>query len=312
MSVRRSNGSSRAGTPRPDYYAGIRGGSRVHRAAEDLRPLGRNRDGRQNRNGDVPPDGAGRRVPATGSRSRSGRSFRPARRYRRMVSDPVPATGPYVIRPRVGEPASARSQPRTSASGIAVARGPTAIADEIVVTLGFAERQPTTVDVAQGRADVANGFVAFSPRVADFETQHPAQVHTTPAPTTFFWYLNTTRASVRRRPCAPGRQLRPRPRRAAYGIVGGPEAAQPTCQVLPPNFPGYRPYCPYTANAGAGGAWSAPDLAKARELVRESGTGGRARRVLDAFERAERRGRRTFRAETFTQLGYRFSVRRLR
>ena len=30
-------------------------------------------------------------------------------------------------------------------------------------------------------------------------------------------------------------------------IAGGPEAAQPTCQLLPPNFPGYRPYCPFTA-----------------------------------------------------------------
>ena len=24
----------------------------------------------------------------------------------------------------------------------------------------------------------------------------------------------------------------------------------PTCQILPPNFPGYKPYCPYTAGYG--------------------------------------------------------------
>ena len=35
----------------------------------------------------------------------------------------------------------------------------------------------------------------------------------------------------------------------------------PSCQVLPPGFPGYKPYCPYTKNPGA--KWSAPDLAKA-------------------------------------------------
>ena len=40
-------------------------------------------------------------------------------------------------------------------------------------------------------------------------------------------------------------------------------SAQPTCQVLPPSFPGYRRYCPYRY-----------DLAKARRLVAASGTRG--------------------------------------
>jgi peptide/nickel transport system substrate-binding protein len=31
-------------------------------------------------------------------------------------------------------------------------------------------------------------------------------------------------------------------------LAGGPFAAQPTCQVLPPTLSGYRPYCPYTQN----------------------------------------------------------------
>jgi YVTN family beta-propeller protein len=50
-----------------------------------------------------------------------------------------------------------------------------------------------------------------------------------------------------------------------------PVQAAATCQMLPPDFPGYRPYCPYTAGAGDG-AWHSPDMAKARRLVRESGT----------------------------------------
>ena len=49
-----------------------------------------------------------------------------------------------------------------------------------------------------------------------------------------------------------------------------------TCQVLPPHFYGYRRYCPYTAEPSASGAWSAPDLARARQLVRSSGTAGQA------------------------------------
>jgi YVTN family beta-propeller protein len=47
----------------------------------------------------------------------------------------------------------------------------------------------------------------------------------------------------------------------------------PTCQILPRNFPGYRPYCPYTFNPG-NGEYHGPDLAKARRLVKESRTKG--------------------------------------
>jgi YVTN family beta-propeller protein len=44
-----------------------------------------------------------------------------------------------------------------------------------------------------------------------------------------------------------------------------------TCQMLPPDFPGYQGYCPYTTGAGDG-AWHGPDMEKARRLVGESGT----------------------------------------
>jgi peptide/nickel transport system substrate-binding protein len=53
-------------------------------------------------------------------------------------------------------------------------------------------------------------------------------------------------------------------RRAVVRAVGGSSAATPTCQILPPNFPGYVRYCPY----------SAPDLRTARRLVGASGTRG--------------------------------------
>ena len=63
-------------------------------------------------------------------------------------------------------------------------------------------------------------------------------------------------------------------RAAATNAWGGPSNAEPTCQTLPPNFPGYRPYCPYTAGSTKRGKWSAPDLATARALVARSGTRG--------------------------------------
>ena len=63
-------------------------------------------------------------------------------------------------------------------------------------------------------------------------------------------------------------------RAAAVRVAGGPDVAQATCQILPPHFPGYRPYCPYSAAPRRDGSWKAPDLAKARALVAASGTRG--------------------------------------
>ena len=55
--------------------------------------------------------------------------------------------------------------------------------------------------------------------------------------------------------------------------LSGPGLSTPTCQVLPPNFPGYQAYCPWT-RAPRGGRWHGPDIARARALVRASGTAG--------------------------------------
>jgi peptide/nickel transport system substrate-binding protein len=61
--------------------------------------------------------------------------------------------------------------------------------------------------------------------------------------------------------------------RSAYvKIAGGPSLAVPACQILPPNYPSYVPYCPYTT--GSQTVWSGPNVAKAKQLVQESGTAG--------------------------------------
>ena len=89
-------------------------------------------------------------------------------------------------------------------------------------------------------------------------------------PLTAFWYIpmNTN--------MAPFNKLKARQafnfavdRNAAVKIFGGKNLASPSCQVLPPGFPGHKDYCPYTKNPGT--KWSAPDVAKAKQLVKESG-----------------------------------------
>ncbi|MCQ7029875.1 ABC transporter substrate-binding protein, partial [Escherichia coli] len=63
-------------------------------------------------------------------------------------------------------------------------------------------------------------------------------------------------------------------RRAVADLTGGPDLADPTCQILPPGFPNYAPTCRYTLDPDPGGAWTAPDLARARRLIAQSGTAG--------------------------------------
>jgi peptide/nickel transport system substrate-binding protein len=61
-------------------------------------------------------------------------------------------------------------------------------------------------------------------------------------------------------------------RKATVTLFGGPKLAAPACQILPPGFPGFESYCPFTKSPSA--KWSAPDMAKAKQLVKESGTAG--------------------------------------
>jgi peptide/nickel transport system substrate-binding protein len=91
-------------------------------------------------------------------------------------------------------------------------------------------------------------------------------------------------------------------------LEGGSELATATCQILPPAFPGYKPYCPYTTHPGAGRGWTAPDMEHARRLVAESGTAGE-RIVVLMVDRKPEIGR--YFTRLLDELGYRASLRLL-
>ena len=91
-------------------------------------------------------------------------------------------------------------------------------------------------------------------------------MHTNPQPATIALFLNTRVAPFNRLDVRRALNYAA-DRAAAVQVAGGPDVAQATCQILPPYFPGYRPYCPYTAGATNQRRWTAPDLAKARALV---------------------------------------------
>ena len=97
-------------------------------------------------------------------------------------------------------------------------------------------------------------------------------------------------------------------RAAATNAWGGPSVAQLTCQILPPNFPSHRPYCPYTAGSTKRGTWTAPDLAKARALVARSGTSGMK---VTVWEWSQARGFNRVAEKVLHSLGYRVAVKPL-
>jgi len=57
-------------------------------------------------------------------------------------------------------------------------------------------------------------------------------------------------------------------------LLGGTAVHNPTCQILPSNFQGYEPFCPFTLEPDSG-VWSAPDPDRARALIEEAGAVGR-------------------------------------
>jgi peptide/nickel transport system substrate-binding protein len=91
-------------------------------------------------------------------------------------------------------------------------------------------------------------------------------------------------------------------------LAGGELVARPTCQVLPPTVPGYRPYCPYTVNPSAG-MWVGPDLAQARHLVAASHTVGERVVIAVPPDDPDEQRLAGYISRVLKQLGYRASVR---
>ena len=182
---------------------------------------------------------------------------------------PVPGTGPYRI-------------VSVSSSGIRFARNPffhewshaaqpDGNPDAIVV--GYSPSHASTVaSIIAGKADWTFDLIPPA-ELRELGLRHPALLHSNPSLIVEFLPLNTH--------VAPFTDVRVRralnlalDRRRIVEMYGGPTVAAPTCQALAPGIPGYRRYCPYTLDPRSDGAWTAPDLNRARQLVAASGTRG--------------------------------------
>lgn len=217
---------------------------------------------------------------------------------------PLPATGPYMI---------ATYRPRRLLRFVrnpffhewSRAAQPDGYPDRIDIRIAGTPDEAIR-DVVDGKADVVRLSEPWTPsQLSRLELQHASQLHSDPR-----WNLQALFLNTR---VPPFDSLDARrainlavDRAAATSAWGGRKVAEPTCQLLPPNFPSYRPYCPYTAGSTKSGKWTAPDLAKARALVARSGTRGMK---VTVWAWSQAKGFNQVAVKVLRSLGYRVAVK---
>jgi peptide/nickel transport system substrate-binding protein len=182
----------------------------------------------------------------------------------------VPATGPYMVAAyKPGRSITLVRNPMFH-EWSADAR-PDGYPDKIVGTLSTVgdDPLPEVRAILQGHADAAPRLVEpplTRTQLTELATRYPSQAHFTTAWKMEAFFLNTRVAPFDQ--LAVRRAVNEAFDRKAFVHLSGLGVA-PTCQILPPNFPGYRRACPY----GSGGAAA---KARARRIIRSSGQAGAA------------------------------------
>ena len=178
--------------------------------------------------------------------------------------DPVPATGPYMILEAADEGLELIRNPAFHEwSGAAQ---PDGFVNAISWRFGV-EPAAAFEQLSAGALDWLTG----PPRpedLASLQATHPDQVVLSPLPITYYIGMNV------RKPPFNDKRVRQAlnfaiNRDHMVDLLGGPSGLHVTCQILPPNFQGYEPFCPYTLKPDTG-VWSAPDLDRARALINDA------------------------------------------
>ena len=182
--------------------------------------------------------------------------------------EPVPATGPYMIA-------------EAGADGVELVRNPefrewsgSAQPDGFVdaISWRFGQDSESAFDrLSAGELDWMTD-VPQPGDLASLQAEHPDQVVPWPWAATGWLGFNVLAPpfdDVRVRQALNYAVNRGR----VVELNGGPSSYRPTCQVLPPNFQGYEPFCPSTLDPDSG-VWSAPDLNRAHALIEDAGAMG--------------------------------------
>jgi len=231
-------------------------------------------------------------------------SIVPATTPRRLArARPIPSTGPYRVA-SIDPSREVRLVRNRRFRVWAPDARPDGYPDEIRFVLR-ADPNAGLAAVEKDTADWVDVSGVPSRQERALLTRYAGRLHGSPASGTFWWFVNTR--------VPPFDDIRVR-RAVNYAIDRGKlaslsdEDGTPSCQVLPPIFPGYRPYCPYTVAPNPAGTWTAPDLARAKALVRASGTAGMRVEVESRFDESGRLSKQL--VAVLRTLGYRASLRR--
>lgn len=224
---------------------------------------------------------------------------------------PIPGTGPYMIASYAKEKTFilGRNPYFQQWSFAAQPAGYPDTINWIVPPKGV-----TPVDeVLSGSADVAQVLAPASPAKAKslinrLRAQSPLQLHSDVLQDTLYLTPDPT---VR-----PFNNLLARralshalDRNKMVELAGGDAFGSATCQLLPPIFPAYSWYCPYTRDTDQG-RYVGPDLNKARELVTKSGTRGTPVTVY-TFDGPSAKEQLNYLAQVLRTIGYQPHVQAL-
>jgi ABC-type transport system substrate-binding protein len=182
--------------------------------------------------------------------------------------EPLPATGPYLV--TEAGPDGVELERNPGFEEWSAAAQPDGFVDAISWTFDEDLSEAFT-QLESGDLDVMLSE-PLPEDVSTLRSTHPDQVVTWAAPFTLFVGFDTAKP--------PFEDERVRQavsfaidREHLVDLLGGAAVQRQTCQILPPNYQGYTPFCPFTLEPESG-VWSAPDLDRARALVEEAGVAG--------------------------------------
>ena len=251
-------------------------------------------------------DAAGRRVARQARRAARERSCPPGRRTRTSGTKPLPGTGAVHVHEVRPEPPARSLVRNPHFKEWSADAQPDGYPDKITYAFGLTGRgadhadreRPGRLDARPAARPTASTSSAPSTRsrctstAADGELVRADERQHSRRSTTSSRARPSTTRSTATPPCASSAARSWRPRAA---------------RSCPPASRARVDYCPYTKNPGA--KWSAPDLAKAKPLVKQSGTAGAEGRDRSSQDDDGQQGDRRVPAERAQLIGYKASVK---
>jgi YVTN family beta-propeller protein len=170
---------------------------------------------------------------------------------------------------------------------------PAGFPNQIVVGTNYTQAEQVTA-VKKGRADIA--WDGPPPgEVTSLGLNFPSMLHTNLEPETTWLWLNVRSAPFDNLLAREAFNYAVNRTVVSQASTNAFDRGRPACQLLPPNFPGYVRYCPYTE-----------DVARAQALVRQSGTFGDKVTLVTPSQDGRRYARVL--AATLREIGYRAAM----